>query len=110
MFESCRAHQYHTLSSSMKIKIVYTDNNCIDVQLNNSDAITKWFNRCKKINDKYGYRCNVNLSAIKTNKVKNNKQVQLINTHEQRAGDVYQVLLDTVAKRKRQDFAIRRPR
>jgi hypothetical protein len=101
MFESCRAHQYNTLSSSMKIKIVYTDNNCIDVQLNNSNAITKWFKHCKKINDKYGYRCNVNLSAIKTNKVKDNKQVQLTNTDKERAGDVYRILLDTVAKIKK---------
>ena len=97
MFESCRAHQYDTLSSNMKIKIVYTDNNCIDIQLNNSGTISKWFEHCKKINDKYGYSCTGNLSAIHTNNL-SPIQTNKVKGSKERAGDVYQVLLDTVAK------------
>jgi len=77
----------------MRIKIVYKDNNCIDIQLNNRPAVAKWFEHCNEKYKKYGYRSNLNLSAIQFDK--DEKQIESTNPDNKRVEDVYQVMVDT---------------
>ena len=96
MFESCRAHHNDALSNcDMKIKIMYEDNNCIDIQLNNRPTIAKWFEHCKEKYKKYGYRSNEEISAIQTNQQKESTKT---NVDVKTVDDVYEVMLDTAKK------------
>ena len=80
----------------MDLKITFTDGHYIDVILH--DSMKRWAEHVQKISVKYKYGLNSGKSAVDTGKVENNENLQLDKNDDDKAVNVYKVLLDTVTK------------